>query len=79
MSLTPNQAERDSATGYRMICEVVGVLLSVGIPAVFISSVDSSEVDCETSLVNLTNQTLSNNFKNESKSNKLVNFRFVFI
>ncbi len=31
MYLTPDQAERDSATGFRMIFELIGVLLAAGI------------------------------------------------
>lgn len=69
MVLTPNQMERDSATGYRMICEVIGVLLSVGIPAVFIST--SSDATCEILLSNQTNVTISNNLKNENINSEL--------
>jgi hypothetical protein len=31
MYLTPDQAERDSATGFRMIFELIGVLMAAGI------------------------------------------------
>jgi hypothetical protein len=37
MYLTPNQSERDSATGLRMIFEIFGVLLSAGIQGLMIS------------------------------------------
>lgn len=60
MCLTTNQAERDSATGYRMICEVIGVLLSVGIPSIFITILGSSSSNCENQNT-LTNESLTSN------------------
>lgn len=37
MYLTPDQAERDSATGFRMIFELIGVLMAAGIQGLIIS------------------------------------------
>jgi hypothetical protein len=59
-----------------MICEVIGVLLSVGIPAVFIST--SSDGTCDNSLSNQTNVTISNNLKDVNINSELVRFFFNF-
>ena len=70
MILTPNQSERDSATGYRMICEVIGVLLSVGIPSIFIS-IFGSNSSCESSALDYKSSIL-NNSKNGTETNNMV-------
>lgn len=41
MYLTPNQAERDSATGIRMLLEILGVLLAAAIQGVMITIIGS--------------------------------------
>jgi hypothetical protein len=55
-----------------MICEVIGVLLSVGIPAVFIST--SSDGTCANSTSNLANVTISNDLKDANTNSELVTF-----
>ena len=47
MYLTTNPDDRNSATGFRMICEVIGVLLSAGIPGIMITIYGSMNA-CET-------------------------------
>ncbi|RMZ95588.1 sodium-dependent lysophosphatidylcholine symporter 1 [Brachionus plicatilis] len=80
MYLTPDQAERDSATGYRMVFEVFGVLLAAVIQGIVIS-IYGSTVNCDATTLaqgttlpfvndsSLISNNISDNF--ESSENKL--------
>lgn len=46
MYLTPNEKEREKATGLRMFSEIVGVLLAGGIMAAIISFFDINAGNC---------------------------------
>ena len=48
MYLTTDQADRDSATGFRMICEILGVLLAAGIQGAMLT-IYGTKITCENS------------------------------
>jgi hypothetical protein len=82
MHLTPNQTERDSATGYRMFFEIFGVFLAVVIQGGMIT-IYGSMYSCE-SINNEMNGTYNTNNQStvltttiKPEYNKLVN-KFLF-